>query len=260
MLYMVMHKADDASEAGEKPTPELMMRVGEMVGTLARSGVLVAGEGLGPSAEGARVRVAGGRATVERGPFRGDALPSRYAIFRAADVDEAADLAGRFGRTFGDVVVDVRHVNEPWDLGFGEKPAGLATRRYMAVVNADAASEAGAVLRPEQEAALATFAAELRGADALIEIGALEPSAKSRRLHPRAGAAGDEGRQAKPLVLDGPFAETKELIGGFVLVDVPTIDDAVAIALDYADAVPVEEMDVRGVASRQVFAAASLDA
>jgi len=251
MLYMVMHKADEQSEAGEKPSPELVMRVGEMVGELARSGALIAGEGLGPSAEGARVRLKGGHASISRGPFTGDALPARYAIFRAADVGEAADVSARFGRVFGDVVVDVRHVNEAWDLGFGEKPEGLATRRYMAVANADAASEAGTALGAGQEAALAAFADDLRKSNAYIEIGTLEPSAKGRRIHPR-GASGAGVPGAKPVVLDGPFTETKELIGGFVLVDVPTIDDAVKIALDYAEAVPVVEMDVRGVAKRLV--------
>lgn len=242
MLYMVMHKADEQSETGEKPSPELMMRVGEMVGELARSGVLIAGEGLGPSAEGVRVRVAGGAPTVTRGPFDGDALPARYVIFRAATLDEAAAVTTRFARIFGDVVADVRHVNEMWDLGFGEKPAGLTTRRYMAVVNADAASESGKPLDAGQEAALASFADELRDADAYIEIGRFDPSAQGRRIRPRA--------DAKPIVLDGPFTETKELIGGFVLVDVPSIDAAVKIALDYAEAVPVTEMDVRGVAER----------
>lgn len=239
MLYIVMHKAGAEDEAGAKPTPELIMRVGEMVGELARSGALHSGEGLGPSSEGARVSLVEGQATVTRGPFSGEnALPARYAIFRATELDAATDVAARFGRIFGDVVVDVRHVNEAWDLGFAPMPDGLTTRRYMAVVNADAASEAGTPLTREQETALTSFSDGL-GADDFLAIGHLDPSARGRRIHPRAGA--------KAVVLDGPFTETKELIGGFVIVDVPSIDEAVRIALEYAEAVPVEEMDVRGL-------------
>lgn len=38
-------------------------------------------------------------------------------------------------------------------------------------------------------------------------------------------------RQGKRVLTDGPFAETKELVGGFYLIDVPTLDDAIAWAL-----------------------------
>ena len=37
-------------------------------------------------------------------------------------------------------------------------------------------------------------------------------------------------RSGKARVIDGPFAEAKEMVGGFFLVDVPTREDAVAIA------------------------------
>jgi hypothetical protein len=47
---------------------------------------------------------------------------------------------------------------------------------------------------------------------------------------PNEGAARIQVRGGKPQVLDGPFAEAKEMVGGFFLVDVPTRDDAVAIA------------------------------
>ncbi len=55
MRYMIMHRTDARWEAGAKPGPELIRRVGALVGELAGSGVLVAGEGLGPSSQGARV-------------------------------------------------------------------------------------------------------------------------------------------------------------------------------------------------------------
>ena len=39
-------------------------------------------------------------------------------------------------------------------------------------------------------------------------------------------------REGKARVLDGPFAETKEMIGGFFLVDVETLDEALALAAE----------------------------
>jgi hypothetical protein len=256
MRYMIMHKTSAHWEAGAKPTPELIQRVGGMVGELQRAGVLKAGEGLGPSAQGARVRLAQGNRTVTPGPFGGgDPLPSRYAMFRAATVDEAADFAARFGRIFGDVVVDVRPVNEAWDLGFAPKPEGLTTRRYMAVVNADAASEAGKALGPDQKAALKAFQEDLDRAGAFLAIEHFEPSAKGKRLRIPAGnpaaAAGKPAADAvkpKHVILDGPFSEAKELIGGFVTVEVESLGEAVRWAQTYVEAVDVEEVDVRGIA------------
>jgi hypothetical protein len=251
MRYMIMHKTSAYWETGAKPTPELVQRVGGMIGEMQHAGVLVAGEGLGPSSQGARVRLTRGKPAVTPGPFGGDGpLPARYAMFRAATVGQAADIAGRFGSIFGDVVVDVRPVNEAWDLGFAPKPEGLTTRRYMAVVNADAASEAGAVLSPDQKSALKAFSDDLIRAGVFLGLEHFEPSAAGKRLRPSAATGpGAPAVKAKHAVIDGPFTETKELIGGFVVVEAPSIEDAVPWARKYVEAVDVEEVDVRGLAS-----------
>src|SRR5579859_8134393 len=49
-------------------------------------------------------------------------------------------------------------------------------------------------------------------------------------LHPTATATSVRIRDGKRLVTDGPFAETKEQLGGFYLIDVPSLDEAIAIA------------------------------
>lgn len=242
MRYMIMHKTSAHYEAGGKPPPELIQKVGGMVGELIAAGILKGGDGLGPSSQGARVRVAGGKASVQKGPFSGaGALPSRYALFRAATLDQAADQAARFGGIFGDATVDVRPMVEAWDLGFAPKPEGLVTRRYMAVLAADAASEGGAALRPGQQDALKAFAADLGRTGDFLGMEAFEPSRKGKRLR----AAGGKG---KPALLDGPFTETKELIGGFVLVETPGLAEAVGWAERYIGVVDTEEVDVRGIA------------
>lgn len=247
MRFMVMHKTTAKWEAEDvKPTPEEMQRVGAMVGELQRSGALLSGEGLGRSAEGARVRLSKGQRTVTPGPFDGDgALPARYTLFRAESVDQAAELAARFGRIFGDVVVDVRPVNEMWDLGFAPKPEGLTTRRYMAVVNADAASEAGTKLTPDQLSALKAFTEDLGRSGAFLGMEHFEPSAKGKRIQQSPGTP-----KAKRVVRDGPFTETKELIGGFVILELGSIEEAVRIAENYMDVVEVHEIDIRGLEER----------
>jgi hypothetical protein len=163
-------------------------------------------------------------------------------IFRAATVDRAAEVAERFGRIFGDVVIDVRPVNEPWDLGFSPKPEGLLTRRYMAVVNADASSEAAVPLTAAQRAMLQQLTADSTRDDSFLALEHFEPSRKAKRLAPA-----KEPTRSKHVVLDGPFTETKELIGGFVIVDVRSIDDAVGWARKYVESVGAQEVDVRGL-------------
>jgi hypothetical protein len=49
-------------------------------------------------------------------------------------------------------------------------------------------------------------------------------------LHPSASATSVRVRDGKPLVIDGPFAETREQLGGYMLIDVKDLDEAIAIA------------------------------
>lgn len=49
-------------------------------------------------------------------------------------------------------------------------------------------------------------------------------------LHPVATATSIRVREGKPLVTDGPFAETREQLGGFFLVNAQDLDEAIAIA------------------------------
>ena len=71
-------------------------------------------------------------------------------------------------------------------------------------------------------AAYMKFNEDLYNAGVLVASEGLNPEAKSARV----GVAG-----GKRTVLDGPFAESKELVGGFYLIDVPSLDDAIAWAL-----------------------------
>jgi hypothetical protein len=52
----------------------------------------------------------------------------------------------------------------------------------------------------------------------------------SAPLHPIATATCVRMRDGKRLVIDGPFVETREVLGGFYLIDVPDLDEAIAIA------------------------------
>src|SRR5262245_14720347 len=69
MKVMVIVKATKSSEAGELPSTELLAAMGKYNEELVQAGIMLAGEGLKPSSQGARVRFSGTRRLVTDGPF-----------------------------------------------------------------------------------------------------------------------------------------------------------------------------------------------
>jgi hypothetical protein len=237
MRFIIMHKTNARWEAGAVPSPELIARVGALMGELARAGVLQAGEGLRASAEGVRLRFTGGKRTVIPGPFKGDnELPAGFTILRAESLDQAIDWASREAVALGDVEIDVRPVTEAWDIGMAPKPAGVTTRRYMALRKATAVSEAGASPSAAQRSQMAHLIDEGRRTGIHLATETLRPSARGRRY---------QNFRDGVRVTDGPFTESKELIAGYVIVKADSLDDAGRMADRYIAAVEADEVDVR---------------
>src|ERR1700709_828354 len=96
MRFMVIVKADKNSEAGVMPSTELLTAMGKFNEELAKAGVIKAGEGLHPTARGARVKYSGGQAAVSRGPFSltGD-LVAGFWLIETKSLDEAIDWMKR---------------------------------------------------------------------------------------------------------------------------------------------------------------------
>ena len=69
MRYMMIRRADKVSEAGIKPGPEVFAAMDQYASEMSKAGILVAGEGLKPSAQGTRIRFDKGNPTVIDGPF-----------------------------------------------------------------------------------------------------------------------------------------------------------------------------------------------
>lgn len=97
--------------------------------------------------------------------------------------------------------------------------------KVMILVKASDASERGELPAPALIAAMADYHEALARAGVLLDAAGLQPSARGWRLRWR------DGRRE---VRDGPFTETKELIAGYTLIDVP---DA-ATALEWARRFP----------------------
>jgi hypothetical protein len=91
--------------------------------------------------------------------------------------------------------------------------------RYMIIVRATAKTEAGEFPEDKDKlfAAMAQYHEELAKAGVLLDASGLKPSAKGWRIHYKDG---------QRRVIDGPFAETKELMAGYTLIQVKSREEA----------------------------------
>ncbi|MGW8393406.1 YciI family protein [Pseudoduganella sp. HUAS MS19] len=90
--------------------------------------------------------------------------------------------------------------------------------RFMLIVKATADSEAGKMPKTELLEAMGKFNEELVNAGVLLAGEGLHPSSRGARVH---------FSGSKRTVIDGPFPETKELIAGFWLIQVKSLDEAI---------------------------------
>ncbi|WP_036266571.1 YciI family protein [Methylobacterium sp. 10] len=96
MRVMVLVKATTDSEAGIMPSFELLTAMGEFNGELAKAGILLAGEGLHPSAKGKRVAFDGATRSVSDGPFASTGeLVAGFWLWQVKDMEEALDWVKR---------------------------------------------------------------------------------------------------------------------------------------------------------------------
>ena|SRR5687767_6440272 len=102
MKYLLIHSIKVEDE-GKPPTPEFMEKMGQYVQQEFQSGVLLAAEGVQPSAKGARVRYTGGKRTVTDGPFtEAKEVIAGFGLINANSLEEAIESAARFIELFPD--------------------------------------------------------------------------------------------------------------------------------------------------------------
>ena len=236
MRVMLLHKVNADTEAGRIPPASLIAAVGTMVGDMKEAGILRDGAGLRQSALGVRLTFAGGKLTSKEGPFVGrNEDPAAFCVLRVRSRDEAVEHATRFAAVLGDGECDIRPVTEPWDLGFGQRPKDDPTIRYMLVWKADP-QVAGTLPSLQIRAALGKLSTEFRAQGIFAQGEAFRPSREAKRIPLSSG---------KRRTVDGPFAESKELISGFCTIEVPTMADAHPWAERYIAAVTGVELDLR---------------
>ena len=125
MRVLGLLKSEPEAEAGARPSPELMERMGKFMEVIKKAGVLVASEGLLPSAMGARVRVSDDKVTVTDGPFtESKELVASYALLEVNSMAEAIEWTTRFLKVLGHGECELRPIFPPPDFAPGEGQPG----------------------------------------------------------------------------------------------------------------------------------------
>ena len=120
MRFMLLRKADKKTEAGVLPDAKLLAVMGSFMEEMVKAGVLLAGEGLHPSAKGARVKFAGGKPIVTDGPFTpASELLGGFCLIQVASKAEAIEWVKRWPTLDGDgeIGIEIRQVYEAEDFG-----------------------------------------------------------------------------------------------------------------------------------------------
>jgi hypothetical protein len=239
MRFIVMHKVDANMEAGGPPSQEIISQMGALVQGSLKSGVFLNGAGLHRSARRVRLESAGGEAKVTPGPYTGkNELVASFTMLSAKSLNDAVGHARKLATLLGDnIEIEVGPIVEPWDLGLMPKPP-VAPERFLLLCKSTPDDEAGDTAE-KHAAAVKALAASFQNDAAVLAAESLAPSARGARLSSARGAEG------KRVWVDGPFAESKEMIAGFSLLSLPSKAEALAWADRYAAILGNNEVDVR---------------
>ena len=124
MRFMIIIKADKNSEAGILPDQKLLTEMGKFNEELVQAGVMLAGEGLHPSAKGVRVKFSGATRSVIDGPFtETKELVAGFWIWQVPSLQAAIDWVKRCPNPMpGESEIEIRQIFEAEDFGAAFTP------------------------------------------------------------------------------------------------------------------------------------------
>ena len=134
MRFMIIRKADRETEAWAKPSKALVDAMMAYNEEMIRAGVMLGGDGLKPSARGARIKFSRGKPKVTDGPFaEAKELVAGYTIIQVASREEALAWATSWPAEDGDgnVELELRELYEPDDFGDEATPAIQRQERLL---------------------------------------------------------------------------------------------------------------------------------
>jgi hypothetical protein len=119
MRAMIVIKANQDTEAGVLPSEKVLTAMGNFNEELVKAGIMLAGEGLKPSSEGARVRFTGEKTTVIDGPFaETKELIAGFWLWQVRSLEEAIEWVKRVPNPdHQEYEIEIRPVFEAEDFG-----------------------------------------------------------------------------------------------------------------------------------------------
>jgi hypothetical protein len=274
MRFMMMIKSDERAEAGQLPSPELLMAMGKYNDELVKAGVLVGAEGLHPSMSGTRLKLAGGKRNRTDGPFaEAKEVIAGYWIIDVASKDEAiawakrvpfeADVEGYVSGARAEI--EIRRLNELDDFPVNEdevesgwreqeaawrdartlSPRNPALKRFFCMAMGDADYEAGKMPDEKILAAMGEYMGTQIEGGVLLSGEGLRRSTEGAKVYFQNGVR---------TVTDGPFLETKEIVGGFATIQAESLEAAIDMGWEFLEVGgPFEPGIERHCEIRQVF-------
>lgn len=241
MKVMILGKATSEAEAGVPPDPQALEAMHNYNEALIAAGILkdqILG-GLKPTRFAKRVHFSGKNRTVIDGPFtETKEVVTGFSMWDVTSIEEAIEWVRKAPMT-AECDVDIRPLFSPEDFaprGLQSQAAGSASKaalttaqstasrrrvmKVMVFVKATPDSEAEVPPDPGMINAMHAYNEALIAAGILQDqiLGGLKPTRYAKRVH-------FSGKDRT--VIDGPFAETKEMIAGFWLWEVQSIEEAV---------------------------------
>jgi hypothetical protein len=235
MRFMLLVKATKDFEAGVLPDEKLLSEMATWTEALVKAGARLDTGRLQPSAQGVRVGYANGKFAVTDGPFaETKELIAGFCLIQVKSRQEAIEWAKQV--PFQEGEIELRPLFELFDfpVDLAEKPDGWrakeeqlraapparkpGTVRYMAMVKADMDTEAGVLPDEKGLAAMGAFLEAGTKAGVFLSGDGLQPSSKGARVR---------FSGSKRTVTDGPFAETKELLGGYAILQFTSKAEAI---------------------------------
>lgn len=211
MRYLLIVKATPDYEAGQLPSREILAEMVQWNEAMAKSGSMLASERLLPSSKGTRVCLVDRKITVTDGPFaETKELVAGACMIQAPSLAAAVDWAKRI--PFREAEVEVRPLLEVFDPpAESGQPVPPPQRKpgmigYLAFIKSDSEVEAGKFPDEKAIAEMTVFLQNSAEAGVFLAGEGLAPSSRSARVR-----YADKQRT----VMDGPFAETKELVAGY---------------------------------------------
>jgi hypothetical protein len=233
---MLLVKSTKNYEAGIWPDEKKSAELAQWNDEAIKAGVHLGGDRLQPSSQGFRVHYADGKFTVTDGPFaETKELIAGYCMIQVNSLAEAVAWAKRIPFVEGEVEVRPLFELTDFPVDAAEKPCGWreqeeqmraappparkpGTIRYMGLLKADQDTEAGKLPDEKLLAAMGEFMEEGVRAGAFLAGEGLKPSSKSARV---------QYNGSKRMVIDGPFAETKELVAGYAVLQYASKAEAI---------------------------------